>query len=436
MTELQVFSRIEREYQLFTLPEVLAQVLKATEDRNSSLEAIARIISRDVALTGKLLKMANSSFYGRAANVGSVREAIGILGTRTVKAIALSVSVYDLCGRLEGRLDIKDFWRHSLEVAIVAELIAKKIKSQSAEEAFVCGLLHDIGVLILDSTYPKEYEQVWHTARKGEDLTKTEETYVDVDHTKVGAFVAEQWNLPKRYIGAIRGHHDEFHLSESLDSQERLTQIVSLASRMSSYSLNASSYTSRKNLENKRALVRNLGLSEDDLADVQSQSVKQIIETAQFLEIDVGSPLDLVQRANDLLFQLICQIEVLYDRMDDARDHFPQNKIDEIATDVMHTVVATFSHYFNNACATILGRSQLLEMAIDKQELVDNGDKVLSHSIEVMQRGVESITNVLNVMKSVESFQTVEYHESAKIIDLKEQLDALTADQLEPQKQT
>ncbi len=106
--------------------------------------------------------------------------------------------------------------------------------------------------------------------------------------------------------------------------------------------------------------------------------------------------------------------------------------MDAIATDVMHTVVATFSHYFNNACATILGRSQLLEMSIDKGDLKDADNRVLTRSIEVIQRGVDSITNVLNVMKSVESFDTVQYHESAKIIDLKEQLDELTADKLEP----
>ena len=431
MKESQVLARIENEYKLFSLPEVLAQVIQAVEDRNSSIGTIAEIVSKDVALTSKILGMSNSSFYGRMNKVASVTDAIGVLGTRTVKSIALSVSVYDLCRRLDNSLDIKDFWRHSLEVAILSELIARKTDARIAEEAFVCGLLHDIGILILDSTFSKDYEKVWHLTCKGNDLSKTEESIIGTNHVKVGAFLAEKWNLPERFANAIRDHHRTFDFGKP-ETEDALSQIVCLASRISSYQMDGLSYIGRKDFENKKALLHNLGLANDDIAEVRSETISRLIETAQFLEMDVGSPLDLVQKANDLLFQLMCQIEALYSNTEEGEAQLPKDRLAVIATDVMHTVVATFSHYFNNACATILGRSQLLEMSLNKGELKDADNRVLTHSIEVIQRGVESITNVLSVMKSVESFDTVQYHESAKIIDLKEQLDELTADKLEP----
>jgi putative nucleotidyltransferase with HDIG domain len=434
MKESQVLARIDKEYKLFSLPEILAQVIQAVEDKNSSIGLIADVVSKDVALTSKILRISNSSFYGRMNKVSSVTDAVGVLGTRTIKSIALSVSVYDLCRRLDNRLDIKDFWRHSLEVAILSELVARKTDARLAEEAFVCGLLHDIGILILDSTFSKDYEKVWHLTCKGNDLIKTEESIIGTNHVKVGTFLAEKWNLPERLANAIMDHHRTFDLREP-KSEEVLSQIVCLASRISNYQMDGLSYIGRKDFDNKKALLHNLGLVNDDIAEIRSEAVTRLIETAQFLEMDVGSPLDLVQKANDLLFQLMSQIEALYSSAEEGGTRIPKGRLDAIATDVMHTVVATFSHYFNNACATILGRSQLLEMSIDKGDLKDTDNRVLKRSIEVIQRGVESITNVLNVMKSVESFDTVQYHESAKIIDLKEQLDELTADKLEPMQQ-
>ena len=430
MKESQIYAKIERKQRLFTLPEVLAQIIKATEDSSSSLESIAKIISKDVALTGRIMKIGNSSFYGRSQKVNSVREAIKVLGTRTVKSIALSVSVYDLCNRLENRLDLRDFWTHSLEIAIISEMIAEKIKYASPEEAFLAGLLHDMGILILDSTCPEEYEEIWKRVHAGSNLMETERSLLDTDHARVGAFVAARWHLPPKFVEVISDHHQAFDLAK-IEQEDMLLRIISLASRTGKFSMYGLTHTAKEDFDNKNALLHSLGLTNDDFADIQSESVNRLIETAKLLEIEVGSALDLVQKANYLLCKLITQLEVLYGCMDEHETKSQQRETDSIATDVMHTVVATFSHYFNNACATILGRSQLLEMALKKNEITDNDDNILTHSIEVIQKGVQSITNVLGVMSSVESFETVQYHEKARIIDLKDQLDKLASEQLD-----
>jgi len=431
MTESQIFSRIEREHRLFTLPEVLAQVIRIAEDQSSSSRDIATIISRDVTLTSKILKMANSSFYGRPNQVQSVNDAIGVLGTRTVKSIALSVSVYDICNRLDTQVDLKDFWLHSLEVAILSELIAKAVRYKCAEEAFVSGLLHDIGILILDSAFQKEYGSIWQRCTKGEDLISTEESELETNHAQIGAFVAARWNLPLNYQACIRDHHRAFDIVEP-NPDARLVNIVALASRLGKFSAHGHVFTGKRDVENKIALIRSLGLSSEVLTEIEKEAVTNFMETASFLEIEVGTPLELAQKANELMNDMFGQLELLYKQLSEHHDRVPVDRIDSLATDVMYTVVATFSHYFNNASATILGRSQLIELALKKGEVSDSSSEILRRSIEVIQSGVESISNVLSVMRSVESFQTVQYHESAKIIDLKEQLDQLAAKRLDP----
>lgn len=431
MTESQIFSRIEREHRLMTLPEVLAQVIRTAEDPGSSVKDIATIISRDVTMTSKILRMANSSFYGRPKRVQSVNDAIGVLGTRTVKSIALSVSVYDICSRLETQLDLKDYWMHSLEVAILSELIARRVRYKSAEEAFVAGLLHDIGILILDSAFPREYEVIWQRCLEGDDLMKTEEVELGTNHAQISAFVASRWNLPQPYQTCLSDHHRMFDVSEP-SPDRKIVNIVALASRIGKFSVYSHVFTGKKDADNKSSLMTSLGLTNDDLSDIDADAVTRFMETADFLEIDVGTPLELAQRANQLLTDMFGQLDLLYQQLCEHHGSIPGDRLDEIATDVMYTVVATFSHYFNNACATILGRSQLIELALKKGEVLDNNSEILKRSIEVIQSGVESISNVLSVMRSVESFKTVQYHESAKIIDLKDQLDKLVGEKLEP----
>jgi putative nucleotidyltransferase with HDIG domain len=430
MDESQVYSKVERENKLFTLPEVLAQVLQVAEDNNASIGSIAEVVSKDFALTGKLLRVANSSFYGRASEVRSMDEAVNILGTRTVKAIALSVSVYDMCNRLKTRLDMKDFWRHSLEIAVLSEHIAKAVKYSHPEEAFVAGLLLDIGIPVLDAAFPDEYEQVWQHIQKGKDLLRVEESFLGTNHARVGAFLLSKWSFPKLYVECVEDHHRTYEAAEASDTGE-LIRIVGLASRIAKFSMYGPIYSGVKDFDTRNALLESFGLSHSELAEIDSKSMKEFMDTAKLLEIDIGSPLDLVQQANYKLYRLFREYEYLYRRLETREDDLPKDRVDEIAIDVMFTVVATFSHYFNNACATILGRSQLIELALKKGEISDSRGGTLNHSIEVIQRGVESITNVLCVMKSVESFHTIQYHESAKIIDLKNHLEKLAARELE-----
>ncbi|MCP4706192.1 MAG: HDOD domain-containing protein, partial [candidate division Zixibacteria bacterium] len=205
----EIFYKILSEHkELSSLPQVLAEVLKISSDDNSSADDLTRVILKDPALTAKLLRVVNSPFCGQAREVSSIKQAVMALGIRTVMALALSTSVYDLTDRITSLIDRKKFWRHSLEVAIASRMIAEKIGYKSPEEAFVVGLLHDIGVLILESSFPEEFKRIWRLVESGEKQELIEQKTWGTDHARAGQFLMDQWGIPKKLGEAIGAHHE------------------------------------------------------------------------------------------------------------------------------------------------------------------------------------------------------------------------------------
>ncbi|HEX9972829.1 MAG TPA: HDOD domain-containing protein, partial [bacterium] len=198
MDEKQALARLDANKELFTLPQVLNEVLRIAESVNSSAKDIAAIILKDVSLTGKVMRVANSAFYGRSRQISSVNQAVVTLGMRAVKSLALSVSLYGIVNKkgVYGDFDPKLFWIHSLEVATASRMITERLKLNATEELFVSGLLHDIGIIFMQSAFPKEYKEVSESVKRGADLCKTEEGIIGINHAKVGQFISEKWNLP------------------------------------------------------------------------------------------------------------------------------------------------------------------------------------------------------------------------------------------------
>jgi signal transduction histidine kinase len=162
-------------------------------------------------------------------------------------------------------------------------------------------------------------------------------------------------------------------------------------------------------------------LKNRDLSEIEPLIVPRFLESASFLEVDVGSPVDLLTEANTRIFDLYREVEDLLNSIKTETDFEQRLEFDRLAVEILHTVVATFSHYFNNACASILGRSQLIEMALKKGDLNDHNN-VLNNSLIAIQNGVNSITGTLQELKQVKSFKTTLYHEKTLIIDLEDSL--------------
>jgi putative nucleotidyltransferase with HDIG domain len=420
MNKLQFEAKLSSFKTLSTLPTVMGEVIRVCDDQDSSLGELGEIIMHDVALTARVLKVANSPYYGTSQEVTSIRQAALTLGSARVKSLALSLSLYDLSARLGGRINLKDFWRHSLNVACVAELIAKKVEPSLTEEAFICGCLHDIGILILDSIYTKEYAKVFQATASGGELSRVEQQLLEIDHATAGEMIARVWNFPPRYCETIAHHHDVVgHQCEK--AADKLPVIVNLANRLATFALEVSQVTDRAQLTNREVVASNLGLSSLDLRALEYEGLAKLLQTAQFLEMDVGSPLELLQRATAQLYELYVQMESMYKELQTTKDQLDEEKLHNVAFESLQAIIATFSHYLNNAAATISGRTQLIELAI-KKGTVNDPAGVLAKSLPVYEKGVEQILSVIDKLKKVQVFKTAIYHENTRIIDFEKEL--------------
>jgi putative nucleotidyltransferase with HDIG domain len=413
MEEKQVFKRVERLSQLATLPEVLAEVLKIADDPEAPLDDLAKVILKDVALTARILSAANSAFYGRRKEISSIRDAIMTLGARTVKAIALSISIVNLLGRMDTQISLKTFWKHSLEVAIISELLAERVGIKETEEAYISGIFHDIGILVLDACFPREYAHVWHGAQNGESLFST-------NHCRVGSYMLSKWNLPEVFPRALMTHHDTIELKEPKNG-EIIPQIINLSERIARYRLDLKSTLQEMEFDNSKIVMKNLGLGKKDISEIESAIIPKFLDAASFLEVEIGTPIELLQDANARVFELYHEIEEMLEAMKSDSNYAKNIAYDKLAVEILHTVVATFSHYFNNACASMLGRAQLIEMALNKGDLEDRND-ILKNSLIAIHNGVNNITGTISELKQVKSFKTTLYHDKTLIIDLEDSL--------------
>jgi putative nucleotidyltransferase with HDIG domain len=195
------------------LPASASRLLELAGDPSADLKEVARVIELDQTLTARVLRAANSALYGVPRRVQTVQQATVLLGRDAVVNLALSVSVMAAQSRSksdEWPFAPSDFWRHSFGVATLARHLAKRIPGVSADEAFVAGLMHDIGKLVLLEHFGEVYAQVVMAAQYGtKPLFMLEQEILDTDHAVAGHALCLHWKIPAAITRAISEHHDE-----------------------------------------------------------------------------------------------------------------------------------------------------------------------------------------------------------------------------------
>ncbi len=186
-----------------TLPEVAQKISKMVEDDKTSATELGRIISTDPAISGRVLRLVNSSFYGFPGRISSISNAIILLGFDVVKSLIISVSVFEMMEK-----GILGLWEHSLGCAIASRFIAKKVKGCDPEEISVAGLLHDIGKVVVSIQLAEDYEEIKKTITdKKVTFIQAEKEVLDLTHEDIGCWLAESWNLPIGLLEPISCHH-------------------------------------------------------------------------------------------------------------------------------------------------------------------------------------------------------------------------------------
>lgn len=194
--------------QLPSLEPVIARLLASFEDGEVDNNVLANEISQDQALVARVLRLANSSFYGLQSQVSSIREAVMVLGFRNVRAAVVAIAVTRcFVDRHVPGFNAMEFWKHSTAVGIAAREIARRCR-RPADVAFTAGIVHDIGVLVLMSVAPDEMACVLEYGRQhGCMVRDAERAVLGTDHPTIGACLAKRWNLPAVLAEAIALHH-------------------------------------------------------------------------------------------------------------------------------------------------------------------------------------------------------------------------------------
>lgn len=190
------------------MPAVVADLVASIDDDNIDLDQLARKIERDQALASKTLRIANSPFFGLTGQIGSIQEAAAVIGLRTIRSIALASAVGNVVGNAGVSADsLRAFWLHAFETAVAARQLAPKLQV-SAEHAFVAGLLHDIGKIVV-SLYCTEMHAaiVKFSSEHNTDWYTAESELGVPDHGLIASALAQRWHFPEALIEALANYH-------------------------------------------------------------------------------------------------------------------------------------------------------------------------------------------------------------------------------------
>lgn len=233
MQKTEMLKKLEKITDLPTLPAIAMEVNRMLQDEDVTIDSLCDTIEKDQSIVGKLLKLSNSAFYGLRFRVRSVREAAMLVGLSSLRNVVISVSVIKaFCGTrsVEG-LNIEDFWKHSISVAIIGKELASQSKIAQPDEAFLGGLLHDIGKIVMIQHFQDEFIQVWKRIKAENELFyQAEDACQIAGHALIGGIIAQKWRMPENLVHVIR-----YHNKPSVSSADyNLLLVVHLANLLAS----------------------------------------------------------------------------------------------------------------------------------------------------------------------------------------------------------
>jgi len=301
---------LQHDIKLPSPTNIALRLLETLKMDDFSIDEITKIIHSDPALTAKVLKAVNSTFYSSPEKISNIEQALAILGVHVVKNIALSFTlVEDLNLQSEGVFNIDYFWRRSIITAIGAELFSGYLKT-SGDDIFVSALLQDLGVLILHGYYPDEYSRVIDEKNNTRvPLEILEKRTFGFNHQDLCSEILKQWGLPENIYMPIKYHHGYVDAPEHCKYQARILYLSNALS-----SIFSDTDSPDKIMHFAKIIRDDLDISESVLESLVDQGAERIIEICTSFEIPAGNtkPLSqLLQEANEGLSDLNLSYEKL-----------------------------------------------------------------------------------------------------------------------------
>jgi diguanylate cyclase (GGDEF)-like protein len=368
-----------------SLPSVAVQVLDLAGKANVDIAEIARVISKDPALSTKILRTVNSSFYGRSQHVGTISHALVIMGLQSVKTLVLGFSLVSNLSKTKTKgFQHLQYWRRSIYSATAARTFATKLNVVQQEEAFLAALLQDIGMLVLSQVLGQQYSDICERGTTHAELLQAETAELKMTHAEVGALLTEQWKLPPLLVTPIRGSHN----SESVldPSLQVLTQLVQLSGWCADVFVQDSAATS---IQQVRTFCADHFKIDDATCDQIMQEVAaKTKEVASLFEINIGTAADyetILKKANEALVELTLQSQQQATKLQEQNQALMKQATTDGLTGLNNRL--TFDEFlveqFNSARADSKPLT-LLMIDVDKFKSINDrfghqaGDQVLS----------------------------------------------------------
>jgi putative nucleotidyltransferase with HDIG domain len=273
----QILSKVKS---IPTMPEAGTKMLSLLEEPDTEISEIEESLRHDPGLTANILKLANSAYFGIPSKIGSLRQAVVVLGFKRLVQLVVASCVSAVMDKSVPGYDLPpgDMWRHSIAVSIAAEALVKDKKKGVSQDVFTPALLHDVGKLVLGTFVKEELEAIESIANKGVSFVVAENMLLGTDHAEIGAQILTHWNFPSDVIQAVRWHHDP-------DSPEKVniqTDIVYLANLLCQ-STSTSEEIGGKSVELSPAVIERLGVQLNQFEAISGKIAQWVDELSDAL---------------------------------------------------------------------------------------------------------------------------------------------------------
>lgn len=258
-------------------PAVAARALKVSNDPTSSAADMERVISYDPALAGRVLSIANSAYYGFRHNVTTIRQAVVLLGISTVRSAVVSASCYGVFARAGMQAELESLWLHSIGTAIAAERLAKRARVLPSDEAYLAGLLHDVGVAAIAISFPGVVERIKSVSSQRQiSRLSAEREVLGYDHSYVGTLVTREWGMPGSIVCAAAHHHSPAEATDVPEAAACVHIADVIASRLG-FALDPT----MAQIEPDSGAASALGLMEGEIEQISEQIAGSVEEIRQ-----------------------------------------------------------------------------------------------------------------------------------------------------------
>lgn len=286
----QLTDLVEKLRDIPTLSVVVQRVMELVNNPKTSAPQIADVLKKDQVLTAKVLRLVNSSFYNLSTEVTDVSRALAFLGFNSISMLVLGTSVFSSFELKKAPyFNVLEFWRHSLASAIAAELIAKELRVGKPEEAFSCGLLHDVGKIALFTVEPDLLQKIVDTAKEDNISFFDAESKLELpSHTVLGERLATRWQLPLLIQKTIRYHHRDIEPMESIFAAYKPTIMVASLGNVLAKRFQIGESGDNIKPEFQANYMNLLNLSEDKLKEIEKKFPAEVDRASSFLSASLS----------------------------------------------------------------------------------------------------------------------------------------------------